>query len=269
MRRCAVLALLLSTPALAVALSVQLRPVGPIYTRQMLRPPVVMHAQQQSGLSNGHEHSNGVVREPEPKLSPLLNLPNMLTIARVAMVPFMQVLFYWESPWRNVACAGLFFLAAVTDFLDGFLARRWKIVSPFGTFLDPVADKLMVAAVLIQLSARVAAEGWVLEGGIISLSCGATLCREISVSALREWMAEQGARAAVKVGWLGKCKTALQMASLTLLLLVMPGGTPTNVLVNHIALTGLWVSTALGIVSGVQYFAAAWPYLSGSKSKGS
>eukprot|EP00968_Pinguiococcus_pyrenoidosus_P022486 scaffold3273_cov244-Pinguiococcus_pyrenoidosus.AAC.3 len=104
MRRCAVLALLLSTPALAVALSVQLRPVGPIYTRQMLRPPVVMHAQQQSGLSNGHEHSNGVVREPEPKLSPLLNLPNMLTIARVAMVPFMQV--QGQKRGREKCCIG-------------------------------------------------------------------------------------------------------------------------------------------------------------------
>mmetsp|Transcript_35185 Transcript_35185/g.110769 ORF Transcript_35185/g.110769 Transcript_35185/m.110769 type:complete len:194 (-) Transcript_35185:526-1107(-) len=93
--------------------------------------------------------ADGGTSEPAP---PLWNLPNVLTLSRVVMVPAMQVLFFWDNPLRNIACAGLFALAAITDFFDGYLARKWKITSPFGAFLDPVADKLMVAAVLIQVT---------------------------------------------------------------------------------------------------------------------
>lgn len=197
----------------------------------------------------------------------LWNLPNVLTMSRVAMVPVMAALMFWSHPHRNLACAGLFLAAAVTDFFDGYLARRWKITSPFGAFLDPVADKLMVAAVMIQLGARAAAAGWQLEGACVVFCCIITLCREIAVSALREWMASQGARATVQVGWLGKCKTACQMVALTLLLLAMPPAPflgPTQLaLVNRAGLGLLYASTWLALSSAWQYFRAAWPVLSG------
>lgn len=154
----------------------------------------------------------------------------------------------------------MFAVASYTDWLDGFLARRWDITSSFGAFLDPVADKLMVSTALILLTAR--------YGLPIAIPTAIILAREIAVSALREWMAQRGARDSVKVGFQGKLKTALTMVALTVLLLVPYGGveegavnvlsklyTPGVVMLN--------VCAFVTITSGSVYFKAAAPILMG------
>ncbi|CAM9580273.1 unnamed protein product [Heterosigma akashiwo] len=116
--------------------------------------------------------------------------------------PIFSALFFTDYAWRNAAAAGIFAGAAVTDWLDGYLARKWQITSPFGAFLDPVADKLMVSTALILLTGR-------LQDWTFTVCCAVILAREIGVSALREWMAQIGERGKVKVGFAGKLKTSV------------------------------------------------------------
>jgi CDP-diacylglycerol--glycerol-3-phosphate 3-phosphatidyltransferase/cardiolipin synthase len=130
------------------------------------------------------------------------NIPNILTLLRIFLIPVFVVVFYLPVPWARPLCALIFTVAALTDWLDGYLARRWGQTSPLGAFLDPVADKLMVAIALVLL---VQAEATVL----FALPAAVIIGREITVSALREWMAEVGARAKVAVSMTGKVKTAL------------------------------------------------------------
>ena len=141
----------------------------------------------------------------------MTSLPNILTLARIAMIPVFVVMFYLPVSWSNVACAGIFGLAALTDWLDGYLARKWQQTSAFGAFLDPVADKLMVATALILLVEQE-------PSPILAIPAAVIIGREITVSALREWMAELGERAQVAVNSLGKFKTIAQMIALLLLL---------------------------------------------------
>ncbi|MDE3208337.1 MAG: CDP-diacylglycerol--glycerol-3-phosphate 3-phosphatidyltransferase, partial [Pseudomonadota bacterium] len=143
-----------------------------------------------------------------------LNIPNILTYLRILLVPVFTAVFYlpdtWLAPhWVNTLGAIAFILAALTDWLDGYLARKLNQMSQFGAFLDPVADKLMVAAALIILVAisRV--------GAFIALII---IGREIAISALREWMAQLGKRKSVAVSYIGKIKTASQMIAISLLL---------------------------------------------------
>lgn len=135
----------------------------------------------------------------------------------------------------------IFALASITDWVDGFLARRWDIASPFGAFLDPVADKLMVSTALIVLAGR--------YGGIVAIPASIILAREVSVSALREWMAQRGRRDSVRVGMQGKVKAALTMISLTLMLLV-----PSDIGLDSVSwtkyLAPLCTATAEGTVGG-------------------
>jgi len=143
-----------------------------------------------------------------------LNLPNLLTWLRIVLIPLFLGIFYlpdgWLSPFhKNVSATFIFALAAVTDWLDGYLARSLNQTSPFGAFLDPVADKLMVAAALLLLVAL----GRV-DGVIAFIIIG----REIAISALREWMAVIGERKSLAVSFLGKVKTTCQMAAILLLL---------------------------------------------------
>lgn len=144
------------------------------------------------------------------------NVPILLTWSRIIMIPLFTALFYlpgsWQVPlqWVNLAAAGVFVLAAVTDWFDGFLARRWGQTSAFGAFLDPVADKLMVAVALILLVKL--DRTWAIYAMII-------IGREITISALREWMAQIGRSSSVAVATVGKFKTAAQMVAITLLLL--------------------------------------------------
>ena len=143
-----------------------------------------------------------------------LNIPILLTWLRVALIPLVVGVFYLPDSWitpfdKGVASTAVFIVAAVTDWFDGFLARRWNETSAFGAFLDPVADKLMVAGallVLVQLDRVNAAIAFVIIG------------REIAISALREWMAQLGASKSVAVSSIGKIKTTAQMIAIPMLL---------------------------------------------------
>jgi CDP-diacylglycerol--glycerol-3-phosphate 3-phosphatidyltransferase len=160
----------------------------------------------------------GLIRRLLPSF-PWHALPNYLTYARCLSIPVFLLLSYWPAtadfPNRAPVLSVLFALASITDWLDGYLARRWGVTSPFGAFLDPVADKLMVSTALIVLSGR--------YGGIVAVPSSVIMAREVGVSALREWMAQKGRRDSVKVGMQGKVKAALTMVSLTLMLLVPEG----------------------------------------------
>lgn len=144
-----------------------------------------------------------------------LNLPNVLTLLRVAAIPLLVVLAQLGAPWGNWGAAALFGMAAITDWLDGWLARRTGQTTVFGAFLDPVADKLIVATALVLLTAR-------FDTLLITLSACVVIGREIVISALREWMARLGKEASVAVTRVAKVKTALQMVAISLLLLLLP-----------------------------------------------
>jgi CDP-diacylglycerol--glycerol-3-phosphate 3-phosphatidyltransferase len=178
-----------------------------------------------------------------------MNIPNILTLARIAFIPLLVVFFYLPYSWSMPVAAGLFALASVTDWLDGYLARRWNQSTPFGAFLDPVADKLMVAVALALLIER-------FDSIWLTLPALVIIGREIVISALREWMAEMGKRGSVAVSWLGKVKTTLQMVALLLLLAFVPG--------TQLALIGvvtLHVAAIMTLWSMVMYLRAAWPHL--------
>jgi CDP-diacylglycerol--glycerol-3-phosphate 3-phosphatidyltransferase len=170
---------------------------------------------------------------------------------RILLVPVFVGVFYLPVPWANVACTTLFAIAALTDLLDGYLARRLKQISAFGAFLDPVADKLMVAAALVLLVQAIPTPGVAIAAVII-------IGREITISALREWMAQLGNRTTVAVSMVGKLKTTAQMTALLLLLYREPlGGFPT--LTAGLGL--LFIAAALTLWSMFHYLFAAWPIL--------
>lgn len=176
------------------------------------------------------------------------NLPTLLTLTRIVMLPIIVVVFYLPYDWARPAAALIFFIAGCTDWLDGFLARRWNQESRFGAFLDPVADKLMVASILILL-VEFDQSPWLTVPAIIIIG------REITISALREWMAEMGQRGKVAVGSLGKIKTSMQMLSLGLLLYLYDvGPVPTY----QVGLVALYVAAFLTIWSMFDYLRAAF-----------
>ncbi len=186
------------------------------------------------------------------------NIPNILTAIRILLIPVFMVIFYLPSVWTNFACAIVFTAAALTDWFDGYLARRWRQVSAFGAFLDPVADKLMVAVALILLVERNPTPALAIPAIVI-------ISREITVSALREWMAELGARAQVAVSVIGKFKTAVQMVAIVLLiyhedLWGIPVFTTGFVL--------LYVAAVLTLWSMFVYVRAAWPNLTDDRVVG-
>jgi len=199
----------------------------------------------------------GWLRRKLPGL-PWYQLPDALTYLRCFAIPVLAGLFY--VPSRQIETGAVFALASFTDWLDGYLARRWKITSEFGAFLDPVADKLMVSTALILLAGR--------YGAVVAFPTAVILAREIAVSALREWMAQQGQRDTVKVGVQGKIKTAITMVSVTLLLLIPCQGSRTVVLdaLHKTALTLLYMSSVITATSGIDYFRAAGPALLSSFS---
>jgi CDP-diacylglycerol--glycerol-3-phosphate 3-phosphatidyltransferase len=178
-------------------------------------------------------------------------LPNLLTLFRIALVPVFLVLFFAPVSWAREGCAALFALAAITDWLDGYLARRMGLVSPIGAFLDPVADKLMVAAALVLL-VQANPTPWLAVPAVVIIG------REITVSALREWMAELGARAQVAVSVVGKFKTAAQMVAVILLLY---RDDVLGVPVYQVGFVLLYVSVILTLWSMTVYVRAAWPSL--------
>jgi CDP-diacylglycerol--glycerol-3-phosphate 3-phosphatidyltransferase len=186
---------------------------------------------------------------PQPSVS--WNLPNTLTWLRIFAIPLIVLLFYMPYPWADPAAGLLFAAAGVTDSLDGYLARRLGQTSRLGAFLDPVADKLIVAVALVLLVSKDARALIVLTAIII-------IGREITISALREWMAEIGQRRKVAVSQLGKYKTILQIVGLSMMLFRWDLiGLPTYKL--GVALTE--VAAAATLVSMVAYLRAAWPEL--------
>ncbi|HWX67912.1 MAG TPA: CDP-diacylglycerol--glycerol-3-phosphate 3-phosphatidyltransferase [Rhodanobacter sp.] len=188
-----------------------------------------------------------------------INLPTWLTLFRVALLPVMVVVFYLPFPGHNITAAIVFVLAAFTDWLDGYLARRMNLTSAFGAFLDPVADKLMVAVTLFLLveSHR---GGW--PGILMAVTAAVIVGREISVSALREWMAEIGMRATVQVAFVGKLKTVMQMVALVVLI-VQHEKAAEALRLYHIGEALLVIAGVLTIWSGLYYLRAAWPILRG------
>jgi CDP-diacylglycerol---glycerol-3-phosphate 3-phosphatidyltransferase len=193
-----------------------------------------------------------------------LTLPTWLTLLRIMLIPVLVVVFYLPFKWTNFAAAFVFALASVTDWLDGWIARRYHLYSAFGAFLDPVADKLMVAVALFLIVQGHPTPWMALWAAVI-------VGREIAVSALREWMAELGQRAKVKVAAIGKIKTVAQMlALLCLLYSVTPDPRPAPWLGREIFLIGDWLlagAALLTLWSGLAYLYAAWPVLrAGEKS---
>lgn len=198
--------------------------------------------------------SPGWLRRTFPTF-PWYRLPNFLTYARCIAIPILLYTFYSKSlSHSNIVNASLFAIASFTDWLDGFLARRWKVSTNFGAFLDPVADKLMVSTVLILLTGR--------HGRCIAIPSSIILAREIAVSALREWMAQRGLRDIVKVGFQGKVKTAGTMVALTVLLMASNSvdGSGSGLLWN-VGMAMLYVSALVTVTSGSVYFQAAAPVL--------
>ncbi len=185
-----------------------------------------------------------------------MNIPNLLTVLRVLLIPVFILLFYLPFSWSYWAASGVFAFAGFTDWLDGYLARRLHQSTAFGAFLDPVADKLMVSVALVLLAAEHSSLWLTLPAAII-------IGREIVISALREWMAELGARAQVAVSRLGKWKTAAQMLALVILL----GNPPQMSFWVGLGLFLLLIAAGLTLWSMVVYLKAAWPHLQSSQDK--
>lgn len=188
-----------------------------------------------------------------------LTIPTWLTLLRIVMIPVLVLVFYLPYKWTNFAAAAIFAVAAITDWLDGWVARRYQLHSAFGAFLDPVADKLMVAVALF-LIVQGHPTPWMAFWAAVIVG------REIAVSALREWMAEIGQRAKVRVAMIGKIKTTAQMiALLCLLYSVSPNMAAEQIWLGapifHIGDWMLAIAALLTLWSGLQYLHAAWPSL--------
>lgn len=187
----------------------------------------------------------------------LHQLPNALTLSRVVAVPLLVASFFADEPAKSLAAFTLFALAALTDYLDGWLARKLRVVSGFGTFLDPIADKLMVGAVLILLAwdGRLA--------GMHVIAAAVILVREIFISGLREFLA--GAEISVPVTRMAKWKTTVQLLAVALLLAAPIGSGVSPADGAGLEIAGfalLWIAAFMTAVTGWQYTRAAWPVLS-------
>lgn len=181
-----------------------------------------------------------------------ISTPNILTSLRIAMIPVLVIVFYLAPmEWRYLASAVVFSIASITDWLDGYLARKWGQTTPFGAFLDPVADKLIVAVALVLLVE-------VHASAILAVPALVIVGREIVVSALREWMARYSEQRGVAVSVLGKIKTISQMIAIILLLGAGPGKSDPMI----VGYTLLYISAALTLWSMYEYLKLAWPDLS-------
>lgn len=177
-----------------------------------------------------------------------LNIPNALTLLRIVLIPVLVLVFYLPFEHHLLVAAGVFSVAAITDWFDGYLARRLGQMTQFGAFLDPVADKLMVAVALVLLVERH-------DTILFTLAACIIIGREIVVSALREWMAELGQRTSVAVSYVGKVKTAFQMMAIVGLLAIDPGTEHSWLLALSYAL--LYIAAILTLWSMIIYLRAA------------
>jgi CDP-diacylglycerol---glycerol-3-phosphate 3-phosphatidyltransferase len=185
-----------------------------------------------------------------------LNIPTWLTLLRVIAIPVLVAVLCFGKRNPDWLAWSIFTVAAVTDWFDGYLARRLNQTSPFGAFLDPVADKLMVATALVML---VYADPRL----IVAFPAMIIIGREITISALREWMAELGERTHVAVSSIGKYKTTMQLIAIGLMLLK---GTFYGFSIYRLGLACLWIAAGLTVWSMGMYLKAAWPILSGKAS---
>ncbi|MFT3850151.1 MAG: CDP-diacylglycerol--glycerol-3-phosphate 3-phosphatidyltransferase [Propionivibrio sp.] len=182
------------------------------------------------------------------------NIPILLTWLRIILIPLLIAIYYVPDSWvvgvgRDLAAMLVFVVASVTDWLDGYLARRWNETSAFGAFLDPVADKLVVAAALIML---------VQLGRLDAIFAAIIIGREITISALREWMAQVGAHKSVAVSMIGKIKTVAQMVSIPMLLYHNPVD---GFDIQTIGTWLIYVACVLTLWSMGYYMRMAWPHL--------
>ena len=179
------------------------------------------------------------------------NIPNYFTLLRILLVPVIVVFYYLPFASVHVIATVLFILASFTDFLDGFLARRWKVSSGLGAFLDPVADKILVVICLTMLVSQE-------RLSVIVLATLIIVAREMIVSGLREWMAEVGKRAHVAVSYIGKWKTCCQMLAI-ILLLYSSSTSPFWITWTGVVL--IYIAAVLTLWSMSMYIKAAWPVL--------
>lgn len=191
-----------------------------------------------------------------------INLPTALTLSRIAVIPVFIIVFYLPVRWANDVCTTLFVLAAITDWLDGYIARKYSLTSRFGAFLDPVADKLMVTVALMLLISRNPTE---YSNIFLVIPSVIIVGREITISALREWMAEAGESAKVAVSYIGKIKTTVQLIAIPMMIFKEPlfGIFP----VADIGLVLLYVAAILTLWSMMIYLQGAWPTLSEGASQ--
>ena len=188
------------------------------------------------------------------------NIPILLTWLRIVMIPLMIAIYYVPGSWvsgigRDMAAMLVFVIAGVTDWFDGYLARKWNETSAFGAFLDPVADKLVVAAALIML---------VQLGRLDAIIAATIIGREITISALREWMAQLGAHKSVAVSMIGKIKTVAQMVAIPLLLYHTPIG---GLDVQRMGTWLIYVAAVLTLWSMGYYLRMAWPFMAEKSRK--
>jgi CDP-diacylglycerol--glycerol-3-phosphate 3-phosphatidyltransferase len=183
-----------------------------------------------------------------------ITVPTILTLLRIALVPVLVLFFYLPVHWSNFACVVIFVLAAVTDWADGYIARKTSQTSRFGEFLDPVADKIMVSTALVLLVQRQET-----REAFFAIAAAIIVGREITISALREWMSEIGERALVSVSWVGKVKTGFQMTAIGFLLYSENMGWIPIALIGELL---LHTAAALTLWSMWTYLRAAWPAIS-------
>lgn len=177
-----------------------------------------------------------------------MNIPNILSLMRIVLIPIFVAVFYLPAELSRVIAGSVFLLACITDWLDGYLARNLNQTTKLGAFLDPVADKLIVAVALVLIVGK-------LHGSYLAIPSAIIVGREIVVSALREWMAEIGKRTSVAVGFIGKIKTTAQMSAIVSLLLYKPGDQVTFLVLGMIL---LYIAAGLTLWSMAMYIRAAW-----------
>jgi len=179
----------------------------------------------------------------------ILNIPTILTLLRIASIPVIMIVFYLPIEDARLWCSLIFIVASLTDWFDGFLARKLNLQTAFGEFLDPVADKLMVVTLLVLI---VQADPAI----YIAVPAAIIIGREVTVASLREWMAELGQRSVMKVSWLGKCKTSFQMLAILCLLF---NADFYEVPIRTVGIASIYIAAVLTLWSMWQYIQLALP----------
>lgn len=186
-----------------------------------------------------------------PRYNGTMNLANFMTFLRILAIPVFIGVYYADFPGHYLVSSVIFILACITDWLDGYLARKLDQCTPFGAFIDPVADKILVTVALVMLAANFASPWFVIPAAIM-------VAREILISALREWMAENNQRNMVAVGYLGKVKTTVQMIAIIVLLASDPEGSAWFWGLGYVL---IYVAAILTLWSMAQYLKNAWSVL--------